>query len=483
MSQPSDENKNSERIEHLLEMFFTSTKPSSSFEAKLRNRLAQHAKSQFIVGMSLSQDKRIQFWLNTSRLGRQLTYGIGLLIILFLLFTFKPVRAAMERLVGYGYIPEVGFIDLNETQVLAHVITELNSDQRLSVTQAMTSPTQTRIWLRLTGIKDNFLGLEQNPDLWLETGDGQKLYPLSISWTSGDSQNTEVQLQFAAISASEKNIVLRTKSGWAIPLRFIPAMEADVPSSMNEYTNSCNDYQAIKLCILAVITDKRGTYILISEESIDSQMRVSSAVTSNPLSRERYVILQDDQGHTLAPVATGNMSMPIEVPPGGEQQVTETFQFEPISPYTESATLQIPAVEAWIPVEAEFSLDLSQAPQLGSSFDPDIAIDVNGQIIQFNQGEIVRDNYGTRVVLTSSPMNPQSGRLVIGLDAMITPTISDNHSFIGTGFENTPNGLVLKLWWLLGRDEDFARDRLQHIKIESARLALIGPFEITFYMP
>ncbi len=140
------------------------------------------------------------------------------MLLLLLLVSYVPVMAAIERLLGYGYLPYAGFIPLTDTLVIQGPVTQTEQDWSLTIQQGVRGPENTVIWVGTNLQAADFSAAE------LILPDGARLPVRSVRQNRGT-----IRLIFDAFPPQVTQTSLALPSGWQLPVRWISANQAGLP--------------------------------------------------------------------------------------------------------------------------------------------------------------------------------------------------------------------------------------------------------------
>lgn len=185
----------------------------------------------------------------------------AVVVVLFflLLIPDTPVRAAIGRWLGYGYLPYAGFVPLSNTVVIEGPVLQSEQGWSLTILQGVQESERTILWV------DTNLPVTTFSEAELRLPDGVYLPVQSVQ------QNTEtVRLIFGSLPDHTVKTYLSLPSGWQLPVTWIAANQAGLaPTQVNapfgKQTNSpcAMIAEEMRICVLAAFTDPQGTHLLI----------------------------------------------------------------------------------------------------------------------------------------------------------------------------------------------------------------------------
>ena len=432
------------------------------------------------------------------RLGWVWAALILLVLIASLLIFRQPVLAAVGRLFGYGYLPQVGFVQLDAALLLHSPVKQEHAGQSLTVVSGLATPKDTTIWVE-------FSAEPTQPDgAWLETSSGEKLALQNWFWDPDQPGSRGVRLVFPPLSTGLDQMTLALPEGWRIPLEWIPAAQANIPSAevfapyptlqlegssataaaTNTQTpvvsKACVQIVGFQVCLKAATTDPGGTHVLLEAAGQGDQITPGAApvlFAPNPLTNDPQVTLTDDLGNSV-PYQPGEPFEPMQTENGTALQ---TLTFPPVSRQARTLTLRVPALEAHttFPEPLPLRVDLGTDPQPGQTLAMDQELEILGQTVHFSQGILQGDGVSSlHLTLVSDPAGAASGLLVAGLDLGRPEGIDDGYGSSGV----SPQGQVKVFTELIGPVSG-KKTGVLTFPILGARLLLLGPFEFTFPAP
>jgi hypothetical protein len=412
---------------------------------------------------------------------------IGLVLIASLLIFRQPVLAAFGRLLGYGYFPQAGFVQLDTARILHNPVKQEHAGHSLAVISGLATPDETALWVE-------FSADPMPPDgAWLETSTGEKVMLRNWNWDPDQAGSRGIHLVFPPLPAGMDKMTLALPEGWRLPLEWIPAVQANIPSAeinapyptlqpdvalpTPQASNPCIKSNGLQVCLKAAVSDPVGTHLLLEANSQGEQLTPGSyreLIVPNLLTGDIKVILTDDLGNALQ--FPNQPFDPLQMNNGvGLQSLT----FPSVSPQAQTLTLRVPAFEAQaaLPDPLQLQVDLGANPQPGQSLTLDQELKFLGQAVRFRQATLEGDGVASlRLTLISDPIQPQNGLLVSGLELGKPEGIDDRY---GSG---SRQGQLRVFTELIGPISG-KKTGLLTFSILGARFELLGPFEFTFPAP
>ncbi len=412
---------------------------------------------------------------------------LAAVLVLAALFAFRqPVLAAVGRLFGYGYFPEAGFVPLDNARVLRSPVEQEHAGASLTALRGLATPGGATLWLEYSD------AAWPGDGAWLETPEGARIELKTWAWDPDRADTRGVRLEFPALPANVSRVTLALPEGWRLPLEWIPAVQAGVPSAAvsapyptaqpeGENTSPpCVDAGGLRVCLTAAQTDPDGTRVLLEATSSNAQLTPGAfpawLVSANPLANDQEVTLTDDLGNVIP-----FPQQPFDSPQAEGERLLQPLSFPPVSAQARRLTLRVPAFEASTTFAEPLSLsvDLGPDPQPGQSLAVDQELSILGQTVRFHQATLEGDGASSlRLTLYSDPLQINDGMLVAGLDLGKPEGIDDLYGSGGV----TPQGQIKVYTELIGSLSG-KKTGLLTFPIVGARVLLVGPFELSFPAP
>jgi hypothetical protein len=215
---------------------------------------------------------------------------IGLVTIflaVFLTAFSQPALEMAQHLLGYGYLPEVGFFPLSKALLLKGPVELQQNQQPVLIQQGISlqsGPTAPGItWLWVEG-DPNVLNMGET---WLNLAGGKQLPVQSIK-RLGDNQT---RLEFGTLPLESTQSVLKLAGGIKIPFAWIPATEAGLaptqvysmeltqtPTGKATMMPCLKMTEQLMLCAQAAYGDSQGTHLLLELQPIQNGMSVQGNI-------------------------------------------------------------------------------------------------------------------------------------------------------------------------------------------------------------
>ena len=415
-----------------------------------------------------------------------------ILVLIAILFTFRqPVLATVGRLLGYGYFPQVGFIQLDGPRVLRNPVKQEHAGQSLTVMNGVATSNETILWLE-------FSADPLPPDgAWLETTSGERLALGNWNWDPDQAGSRGIRLVFPPLPTGMDKMTLALPEGWRLPLEWIPAAQAGIPSTeigvpypttqpiaQNStpvnMTTPCVVNSGMQVCLQAAQTDAEGTRVLLKATSQDGQLTLGGGfhqlIAPNPLTKDIQITITDDLGNVIA-----FPEKPLDPSQTDGGAFLQPLTFPSISTQAKQITLRVPAFQASTTFREPLQLqvDLGTNPQPGQNLLVDQELKILSQTVRFRQATLEGDGVTSlRLTLISDPIVSNNGVLVNGLDLGRPEEIDDRY---GSGFGGQSQ--VIKVFAELIGPVSGKKTGTLIFPIIGAQVLLLGPFEFTFAAP
>jgi hypothetical protein len=398
MSEPFDTGL---RVEQALDTLFTGPNPEPGFVAELERQLVLRAQTSREPAGLPPRPFRTG-WLPSFRRHRWLVTAAGLVLVAAVaLAVLGPQRAlaAIQHLLGY--VPGIGFVDLEATRLLAAPMEMTQEGVTLRVEQAIARPDRTEIVIRSEG-------LPPEDQLWPNGArEGQDYCPLlhlpdgSALGTKGWSlQLGGGTLEFPPLPGDVYQVTLElarlplvppgaAPESWVVPLILRPAtgeLVAKIFPQPYAPSGAEDSHHGITLRVLQVAHSPEETVLQLQVEWLDPDL-IRPILSGPSLPR-----LSDDLGHVYwqAPGSSSGSSISTEVilvpapsaatptPAGSAFTFEHTMAFSPVSPSAGELTFSVDAIDYGVPVEESFVVDLGDARQVGDHWPLDVHLSVAG---------------------------------------------------------------------------------------------------------
>lgn len=496
-------------LEESLKVVLTH-RPDPEFAERLEQRLLAKQKpveadaagaGRSALSGSLSRRWR-QWWARiASPIRRYRWTAVSLTILLLLLsglLIIGPERAWAELQAWLGYVPGVGFVDLEDTRVLLTPAVETRDGITLRVTEVVAGPEETTLVIESEGLPpEEALWGEESPRvdeafvprLLQANGTALEVETFTVRYGRGAlvfpplPQNVyHLTLQLPLLPLVPPGVA---PENWSLPLVLQPAtgeVVAEIYPSPYRPQGATDTHHGITLRVEEVAhTPQKTVFVVQTEWQEEKWEDVSPGFV--------YQGLSDDLGHVYGDyVETGSGSVttmveriqPGETPPPLSSR--RTFDFAPVSLAANTLTFEAPQVEARVPATGTFTLDLGERPQVGDSWDLDVHLNVAGFPVHITrawigteQHQLGPDKFGPERInlyFYLAPVPPQEDKYLSSFFLA-----SDHSAFRGSGSQGQQ---ILTL--NLAENAPLPTGQIE-VQVEHARVAFHGPWVLAWQLP
>ena len=393
-----------------------------AFERQLEARLVGRLRSQ-----QGTEDKTTSRPVATAVRGRSTmrryrgmpVAAIALMVVALTLAWVGPHRVWAQIQQWLGYVPGIGFVNLEETRVLTAPVAVTRGGVTLRVEQVLAQPGGTTILLSSEGLPPEDRVWPQGVSVkgvtepLLELPDGRLLAPetFNLRWGGGT-------LAFPAVPADVFRIRLIlprlplvpagvAAEDWSIALDLRPASGELVTALFPQPygpMDASDAYHDVTLRVLEVAHSA-------DETAVKLQLQWSKPEWEAHFIRGfQTPSLRDDLGHVyleqVPDSGSGSLSQSqvVMVRPDPDAAPTpeltltlieHTLTFAPVSPAAQRLTLTMGGFDFNVPAKASLALDLGDHPEVGDSWPLDIAIDVAGIPVHVGRARLIEEQLGS----------------------------------------------------------------------------------------
>mgnify|MGYP005839545271 CR=1 FL=1 len=341
--------------------------------------------------------------------------ALGLLVaLLATLAAIGPQRvwAQVQRVLGY--VPGIGFVNLERSRVLAAPVAVTREGVTLYVEQAIARPGGTTVVVRSEGLppEDRLWpqGARQEagaePTLRLEGGGVLEHKGFRLRFGAGTIEFPPLPEGVHRVTLALPRLPLlpagAAPEGWEVPLVLRPAtgeLAAALFPQPYRPEGAASSHQGITLRVLEVAHSPQETALRLALEWQDARWE--------PFPGIRSIYLRDDLGHiygeAIQPSSGSSVQTEvIAIQPSGSAPALpptayeKTVTFSPLSPLARELTLLVDRIDFTMPAEAAFTLDLGEHPQVGDSWPLDITLQVAGFPVRIVGARLVEEIVSTR---------------------------------------------------------------------------------------
>jgi hypothetical protein len=404
------------------------------------------------------------------------------LMVALLLFVFRqPVMASIGRLFGYAYMPEVGFVAVNEVRALENAVQQTHEGRLVTVTQGLATNYLTSLWVTFSD--------EARPvdGAWLESPEGDRYGLDNWNYSPDEAGTTGVVAYFPPLPESVNNVTLILPEGWHLPLKWVPGSESSLtPANINVITpvgddeampteavsgEPCAETHGITFCIKAVAREGEDLLVLIESTATGPYSagdRNFSMFTV--LGEVENLILSDNTGQRFGVAEEREFSQ------GDQTKMITTLTFPGAADLTGPLQLSLPAVLVSLPIQEELVVDLGEDPQNGQVIPLDRTLTIEGYSVHFNQATIEGDRDTTLMLsIESDPFDNTLPVRIFSLEPGRPEGVQDRY---GGGVTGDSFSFRLQLY-----QYDAVMNGILQIPFLNATLKVRGPFVLTFEAP
>ena len=401
------------------------------------------------------------------RFTRRMAWIIGLILALALLVAFRqPVLAAVERLFGYIYVQDAGFLPADLTLVLQQPVMQVHNGTSLTVTRGVSRPEGTTLYIEYSDTASPADGA------FLETLPGSQLALSNWEYFPNTPGSHGVKLTFPALPEGITQTSLVLPAGWHLPLTWIPAARSGLPDvravpyvdatkSPAPATDLCVEKHGLRLCLRAATGGAENTSVLLEAQPTNPALIPSSDMGLVMQSDTELVTLRDEQGH-------------IYFIDNRRPAFGGTLTFPPLTG-THTLTLTVPAVFARVDIPDQMiTVDVGADPQPGDVIPLDANIQVLGTTVHFSKASLIGDGTSSlRLTLNADgPIQAVDGLTPEALELGRPARVDDLY---GGGTLVDGKGLFVEL--IQGGKKITG---VLDLPIVSATVIVQGPFTFTF---
>ncbi len=503
--------EHSPRIEGALTALFSAATPDAAFVTNLERQLV--ARGTVLVGQRAAGKSPLRrWWAQWAQPWGQRRWAmvaLGLLLaVAVALAAAGPQRvwAEVQRLLGY--VPGVGFVDLEETRVLTAPVEVTRDGVTLRVEQVLAQPGGTTVVIRTQGLppEDQLwphgATVDDDFDPGLRLPDARRL-PLK-----GCTLRLETStLEFPPLPDDVYRVTLElprlplvpagaAPEAWEVPLTLRPATGELVTELFPQpYAppDASDTHEDITLRVLEVAHSP-------DETALRLQVQWPHPDWVFPhIGRHQLPTLHDDLGHVyqrpIGPSSgSSSQTVIVGVQPDGEAMPSptptiptheRTLSFAPVSLSARRLILMVDEMGFDVRAEASFTVNLGDDPQVGDHWPLDIDLDVAGFPVHISGARLVeeqmrlRDGPTQRTLLQFDvdPMPQQAGRTLQGIHLDSEAASFDS----GSGGYNFHTRIV-RTSLELREGQPIPTGPIQ-VRVWSASLFIRGPWHIAWTIP
>ena len=503
MSERLEFDRASTRIERGLEALFSARDPEATFVTELEQQLLARVQTAPVRGGKLQFRRPWQQWIRPFSQHRWATAVAGLLLIAAVIVAAigpQQVLASIQQ--WLGYVPGIGFVDLEETRLLAAPLEVTRDGVTLRVEQVIARSDRTEVVIRSDGLppEDRLWpdGPRQEGDFepLLRLPDGRTLS--TGTWTLRLGGGT---LEFPSLPDGVYRITLELShlplvpggaapENWQMPLNLQPATGELVDELFPQpYAppDAEDTHQGITLQVLGVAHDTKETAVWLQVRWQDPDWMAPT------VGYFRLPELRDDLGHVYHyAIASSTGSAQTEVIRTHEgANVTPTPMpevpsheflrtFAPVSPSARTLTLWADAVGFEVPADASFAVDLGDDPQVGDYWPLDEHLTIAGFPVHISGARLVQEEphlrdgveQQTALHFDFDPVPDRNGRTLHDVRLL-------SSSALGSGGGYNPQTRTIRASLDLGQWPWVPHGPID-VQVEGAGILFHGPWTVTW---
>jgi hypothetical protein len=459
------------QLEERLLGYFSLYTAEPEYKSTLQEQLLVKSSQQSIIQAKRRENNFIEYLHN--RPAYKWIAALVLIILIFImLFAIRPVRAAIERLIDFGYLEGAGFVQVSETYVLGGPIYSIKQDEMIGIDRVIADPIKTQVWLHVKGVQFTPENMKGEFLAFLEIN-GQKLLLQSHGW---DAIKQAGIFEFNSLGNGISNpFTLHISPDWSIPIKLIPMSSIDQSQTTTIYPDICQTHLDVEMCLRTFVSDTTGYHLWLSASSKNPLFYMQTLDTWNHLTGGEANLV-DSQGHLLTRVFTSQLPVVMEISPvitDATDEVRTSLSFERSTDKSGPLELVVGGFTGKAPANETIECDLGQNPQVGDRFACEKEANIAGQLVRFHEGEITQHSDGIHLTLLSDPVQATDGMLLTFVDF---DSLSYENSPFG-GVEYTYSTRQLEIWQgldVLKTESKFS------IRITAAYFTILEPFRLTW---
>ncbi len=462
------------QLEQKLVAYYSLYRAEPAYKSSLKQKLAKSSPQS--IAQAGRRENRFFEYLHYRPAYKWLAALAVVILIFIMLIAIRPVRAAIERLIDFGYLEGAGFVRVSETYVLPGPVYSKRPEQTIAVDRVIANPQKTVVWLRVIG--DLYTPEEMNARFFATMAVDRQTLPFFSSSVlySPDEHLEKGVYEFTYLGLGiPSQFVLHLSPDWNIPISLVPMASMDTTQTTTLYPDLCQTHLDVELCLRTFVSDSTGYHLWLSASSRNPIYYLQYLNLNNPLSAEGPT-LTDSSGHPLAAVYSSEPAIVMQVSPAitdtpGEESTYLSFERSPNE--GGSLELQVPGLTGKTPANNTILCSLGNDPQVGNHFACEKTITIAGEQIRFHEGVISQHSNGIHLTIVSDPIEASNGFQITMVDA--ESLYYENSSLVGVGFDMRTH--QLEIW--LGMDSLNAKNQFA-VKITSADLTILEPFNLSW---
>jgi hypothetical protein len=320
----------------------------------------------------------------------------------------QRVVAQVER--WLGYVPGIGFMDLDQARILATPVSIEREGITLKIEQVVAGPDRTIVVFSSQGLPAETNGplssaVDVLPKAILRLPDGSVL-----ELTRQELNYGKGKMEFPALPANVYRINFEfdrlplippgdAPEGWQVPLVLIPAtgkLPAELfpkPYSPIDASAMVND---ITVRILQVVQTADETALQLQVEWDKPDWEYRGVIPLLEIRDNLGNVYRQMTSDTQVASVSAQEVQAIASPEATEEITIRTsediFQFPSVSLAAREAVLRLPAIDFSIPNGPSFTFDPGPNPQLGQTWELDAQLEVAGVPLNITGARLIQDD-------------------------------------------------------------------------------------------
>ena len=478
--------------------FCQAPEPEPAFIRDLERQLLE--RQAVLLGSVLSErtgSQRLRAKFSAFFAGRGWQYALVVLVaaLTIALLAIGPQRVLAQVQRWLGYVPGIGFVNLDQARVLVEPVSISHDGVTLKVEQALAEPDETLIVFSSKGLPPENIGgnpsrFDNLPKPFLTLPDGSVLKAVRQELSYGGGK-----IEFPALPEGVFRVTFEIDrlpllpsgafpEGWQASLLLRPA-SGELADDLFPQPYSPKDNRTTVNGVTAHIQQVAQT---ANETALQVQFD-----WENPDWKFRSVTppfeLRDDRGNVYqqlpsnSQVSSASVEKAVASPANSAEPATSTseatFRFPALSLAARAATLHLPSIGFMVPDAPGFTFDLGPDPQIGQAWEMNTALEVAGIPVQLTGARLVQDDqtypgdpplYGLEFTFHSTAQTDRA------LDSFFLNSDLEGYRGGGGGMREPGVFNVEMLFKQMPREP-------LHITFEGVMVTLYGPWDLYWQIP
>lgn len=499
-------------IEETLHTLFHSATPDAAFVDRLERQLLAQQGSIEPLFTPLNPLARLRrLWSALGRPFRRPRLATAVLVLFLALLTTLTIIGPRRVLAGIqtwlGYVPGIGFLDLDNTRVLSAPVVQEREGVSLQIEQAIAGPEETIIVLSSTGLPSAAeVGTDSehitDPVLHLEDGTTLEIKESQFSYGRG-------RFTFPPLPSGVYRVTLALEwlplvplgiapQQWRVPFILQPAsgeLVAELFPQPYIPAGAEVTHDGVTLRVIGVAQTADSTAVQTEVDWENPEWRHFSLSGGRSLP-----YLRDDLGHTyheihenLGNVAVARVTAEEAEAPTPDPTLSEDTQtYAPVSPAARRLTLVVDALDFNVLAEDVFTVNLGEHPQIGDEFPLDVTLDVVGIPVQITGARLVeveeqymdpdRVEMKTTLAFEIAPAADMDGRGLRSIGLQTSTPGFRGGSTGGLSYDEALDRYQMRAALVIAEGDPIPAGEVT-VQVTGASVWLLGPWEISWTVP